>query len=468
MSAPPRRSLRTRLIAACLVIEVAMLTLVIGNTIRLVDRHMAEAAQGRLRQMEDSLAAAVPPPLAARDGGALAALAQRLGKLDAVAYVAVLDAEGIELAAAGPVPAPLPPPAADISPSARVHHARWALADGDKPLGEVRYGLSTRFLHDARRDVLIQGAAIGALAIFFSTFALVTAGVMVTARLKALTDASLRLAGGDYDSRVEVEGHDEVAALAQAFNTMAGAVDDKVSHLEASATVLRASNAELQRLTQAAATHLQDPMSTAAFHAGKLAEEIGPTLSGDARERLDLIQAGAMRARSLLTDLLNFIAIDMSPLPAGLTTDLNACAAQARQDLAEKIEAAGAKVTVDDLPAAHCDAAQVTTALRLLMENAIDHRGKEAPRVHIHASNDAGRIVVGITDNGPGVPSQLRDRIFELFETLDRRTSGTGFGLAAVRKIIRRHLGNVWITPAPGGTGLTVNFTLPKAPPGAG
>lgn len=467
MSAPPRRSLRTRLIAACLVIEVVMLALVLGNSIRLVDNHMSEAAQGRLRQMDDSLAAAMPAPLAARDGAALRAVAQRLAKLDTVAYVAVLDADGVELASAGSVPAPLPPPDADISAGALVHHARWAAAEGDKPLGEVRYGLSTRFLHDARRDVLIQGVAIGALAIFFSTFALVTVGVMVTARLKALTDASLRLAGGDRDSRVEVEGHDEVATLAHAFNTMAGAVDDKVSHLEASVTVLRASNAELQRLTQAAATHLQDPMSTAAFHAGKLAEEIGPTLSGDARERLDLIQAGAARARSLLTDLLNFIAIDMSPLPPTLTAELNACAEQARQELADKIAEAGAHVVVDDLPAAHCDAAQVTAALRLLMENAIDHRGKEAPRVHVHASTDAGRIVVGVTDNGPGVPSQLRDRIFELFETLDRRTTGTGFGLAAVRKIIRRHLGNVWITPAPGGTGLTVNFTLPKAPPQA-
>lgn len=464
MSAPPRRSLRTRLVVACMVIQVVMLVLVIGNSVRLMDRHLTEAAQGRLHQMEDSLAAAVPGPLAGRDGAALSALAQRLGGVDGTAYVVMLDAEGVELASAGAVPAPLPPPDDELD-SAPVHHARWAAVEGDRPLGEVRYGLSTRFLHDARREVLMQGAAIGALALFFSAFALVTVGVVLTARLKALTDASLRLAGGDTDSRVEVEGHDEVAALAQAFNTMAGAMDDKVSHLEASATVLRASNAELQRLTQAAATHLQDPMSTVAFHAGKLAEEVGPTLSGDARERLDLIQAGAARARGLLTDLLNFIAIDMSPLAANLTADLNECAAQARRDLADKIAEAGAEVVVDDLPAAHCDAAQVTAALRLLMENAIDHRGKEPPRVHVHASTDAGRIVVGVTDNGPGVPSQLRDRIFELFETLDRRTSGTGFGLAAVRKIIRRHLGNVWITPAPGGTGLTVNFTLPKAPP---
>lgn len=465
MSAPPRRSLRTRLIAACLAIEVVMLALVIGNSVRLVDRHLTEAAEGRLRQMEDSLAASVPAPLAARDGAALRALAQRLSRVESVAYVAVLDAEGVELAAAGTLPASLPPPDGDVSASALVHHARWAAVDGDMPLGEVRYGLSTRFLHDARRDVLTQGFAIGALAVVLSTLALATVGVMVTARLAALTDACRRLAGGDHDGRIEVEGHDEVAALGWAFNAMARAVDDKVSHLEASTTVLRASNAELQRLTQVAATHLQDPMSTVAFHAAKLAEEAGPKLSGDARERLDLIEAGAARARELLTDLLNYIAIDMSPLAAGLTADLNACAAQARQDLAEKIADSGAEVVVDDLPAAHCDADQVTAALRLLIENALDHRGKEAPRVRVHASTDAGRIVVGITDNGPGVPSQLRDRIFELFETLDRRTTGTGFGLAAVRKIIRRHLGNVWITPAPGGTGLTVNFTLPKAPP---
>lgn len=463
MSAPPRRSLRTRLIALCVAIQALMLALIIGNCVRLAERELARLAEGRLRQMEDVLATVLEPPLAAGDGAATQAALQHLGRLADVAYVAVLDGAGGTVAATGALPSPLPEPNAAPS-GAPLHHARLVLGSEDLPLAEIRYGLSTWFLGDARRDMLMQSAALGGLALFFSAFVLLTMGVVLHARITALTQANLRLAAGDYDTRLEATGEDEVAVLVRSFDTMAGAVSDKVAHLEASAGALRASNTELQRLAAITADHLQDPVRSVAECARTLAALSDGQLGGDAAGCLTAIQAGANRADDLLRELRNYIAIDMSPLPADAAADLGHCAEQARRHLAEKIAAAGAEVVIDDLPRAHGDGGQIATALRLLMENAIDHRGDEAPRVRIHASVDSGRVVVGVTDNGPGVPSEFRERIFELFETLDRRTSGAGVGLAAVRKIVRRHLGNVWITPA-AGNGLTVNFTLPKQPP---
>lgn len=460
MSAPPRRSLRTRLIALCVAIQALMLVLVIGNCLRLAERDLTRLAESRLRQMEDVLAAVLEPPLAAGDTAAAQAALQRLSRQEDVTYLAVLDGTGNVVAAAGALPSPLPEPLAAPG-GAPLHHARLMLGSEDLPLADIRYGLSTRFVGDARRDMLMQSAALGGLALFFSTFVLLTMGVVLHARVKALTQANLRLASGDCDIRLEAAGDDEVAALARSFDTMAGAVGDRVAHLEASAGALRASNAELQRLTEITATHLHDPVRSVAECADALAALTDGQLDGDAARCIAAIQAGARRSDGLLRELRNYIAIDMTPLPAAAAADLAQCAEQARQQLAAKIAAAGAEVVIDDLPRAHGDGGQITTALRLLMENAIDHRGEEAPRVRIHASVDSGRVVVGVTDNGPGVPSEFRERIFELFETLDRRTSGAGVGLAAVRKIVRRHLGNVWITPA-AGNGLTVNFTLPR------
>lgn len=459
---PLRRSLRFRLIVACVVIEGLMLSLIIGNSVRLVEHHLVQLAESRVRQLEDTFAVTLAAPLAARDHAVLRSLVQRLGGLDGIVYLALQDADGHSVATSGQPPSPLPESHDAFTDAEPVHHARSGVELYGQPLGELHYGLSTQFLRTAKRELVIQGIAIAVLEIFFTTFALVTVGVLLTARLEDLTDASLRMAAGDYGTLVEVHGEDEVAALATAFNAMAAAVSEKVAQLEASGTVLRASNAELQRLAEVTAHHLQEPVRAVVNFAQLLDTRARDRLDGEALEHLDYMMAAARRARGLLGDLQAYVAIDMTPLRPQLSADLNQCAARARDELAAKIEAAGAEIVIDDLPLAHADGAQIVTVLRLLMQNAIDHRGDEKPRIRIHASTDAGRIIVGVTDNGPGVPSEFRDRIFELFETLDRRGTGTGVGLAMVRKVVRRHLGNVWITPAAGG-GLTVNFTLPRA-----
>lgn len=460
----PHRSLRFRLIAACVVIEALMLTLIVGNSVRLVEQHLVGLAQSRVRSMEATFGITLAAPLAARDHAALRSLVQRLGGLDGVVYVALDDEAGTRVAEGGAAPAALPEPDPAFSDSRPVHHATADIALYGQPLGRLHYGLSTAFLSAAKRELAIQGVAIAVLEIFFSTFALITVGLLLTARLEALTDASLRLASGDYRTAVEVRGNDEVATLAQAFNTMAEAVSDKVEQLEATGTTLRASNAELQRLAEVTAHHLQEPVRGLANFAQLLAARAGERLDDESRSHLNFIVDGARRARSLLTDLQSYVAIDMSPLPGDAVADVGHCAEQARTELAARIEAAGATITVAELPTAHADAGQVTTVLRLLMQNALDHRGEQPPHIHVKASVDAGRVIVSVSDNGPGVPREFRERIFELFETLDRRGQGTGFGLAAVRKMVRRHLGNVWIIPNAGG-GLTVNFTLPRAAP---
>lgn len=460
-----RRSLRFRLIAACVLIEAVMLPLIIGNSIRLVEQHLVQLAQGRVRNMEQTFGISLAAPLAARDHAVLRSLIERLTDLDGIVYLALADDDGVVVASGGQVPTTLPEPDASFTDAAPVHHARSDIALYGQPLGQLHYGVATQFLQVAKRELLIQGIAIAVLEIFFSSFALVTVGVLLTARLEALTDASLRMAGGDYDTLVAVRGEDEVASLARAFNSMAGAVSDKVAQLEASGAVLRASNAELLRLSEVTAHHLQEPVRGIANFAQLLANRARDRLDGDALDYLNYIIAGAKRARGLLTDLQSYVAIDMSPVPAGLTADLAQCAERAQREMRSKIETSGAHLSIDELPRVHGDADQIVMVLRLLMENAIDHRGDATPEVRVTACADEGRVVVSVADNGPGVPSEFRERVFALFETLDRRTTGTGVGLAAVRKIVRRHLGNVWITPAGAGAGLVVHFTLPKAGP---
>lgn len=456
MTGPWRRSSRFRLITACIAIQAVMLVLLAANGIRLAERHLESALRDRAHDLESTLTAALV------DGTLPEAALRRLGTLPGLAYVVVEDEAGNRLAAAGNPPAVLPEPDPEIERP--LTHGRLDVQPEGQPPRRLHYALSSAPLTQARHEMMAQATSIGVLALFFSAFTLVSIALLLGARLKAVTAAHMRLAAGDFDTVAQPVGDGAVAALARSFNVMAGAIGDKVSQLEAGSATLRAANAELLRLADLAAHHLRDPVASLDDGASALRRLTTGKLEGEADALLERITNDSHRAHDLLNGLRSFLDIDMSPLPPAAQADLNQCAAQARQSLAERIAAIRAVITVDDLPAVHGDDVQIAEILRLLLENALDHRGERPPHIRIHASVDSGRVVVGVTDNGPGVPQQFRERVFELFETVNSGSSGTGFGLAAVRKMVRRHLGNVWITPAAaGGGGMTVNFTLPRA-----
>jgi nitrogen fixation/metabolism regulation signal transduction histidine kinase len=114
---------------------------------------------------------------------------------------------------------------------------------------------------------------------------------------------------------------------------------------------------------------------------------------------------------------------------------------------------------------AMCDRMLIRRVLANLVENAI-HAASEAghePQVRIEARTQAGTAVLTVDDNGPGVPVDARERIFDPYMTT--KEHGTGLGLAIVRKIVLDHGGDVHVSdqPSPLG-GARLEVTLPTAP----
>lgn len=112
----------------------------------------------------------------------------------------------------------------------------------------------------------------------------------------------------------------------------------------------------------------------------------------------------------------------------------------------------------------HGNAAQLTSVVRNLLDNACRHA---TTRVDVHVSVDGPEVVLVVDDDGPGVPPEERERVFERFTRLDegrsRDAGGVGLGLAMVRTIAERHGGHVAIEDAPiGGARFVVR--LPAAP----
>ena len=100
-----------------------------------------------------------------------------------------------------------------------------------------------------------------------------------------------------------------------------------------------------------------------------------------------------------------------------------------------------------------------------LLDNALKYGGPE-PRVDVHVRvRDRGRIVTRIMDNGAGVPSELRRKIFRIFfrggNELERRHKGTGLGLYISKNIVEAHRGKIAGFNNGNGGGATFVITLP-------
>ena len=107
----------------------------------------------------------------------------------------------------------------------------------------------------------------------------------------------------------------------------------------------------------------------------------------------------------------------------------------------------------------------VETVFRNLMDNAIKYAG-DPPQVEVQVHvTDRGRVLTRISDNGDGVPAELRKRIFGLFfragSELTRRQKGTGLGLYIVNTLVRQMKGRVSVHDRPGQTGSVFEVDLP-------
>jgi len=134
---------------------------------------------------------------------------------------------------------------------------------------------------------------------------------------------------------------------------------------------------------------------------------------------------------------------------------------QALINLRGSIEASGALVTHDKLPAVMADETQLVQLFQNLVGNAIKYQGPGIPEVHVGAKNGGNTWTFSVKDNGLGINPQYFDRIFGMFQRLHKRDEfdGTGIGLAICKKIVERHGGSISVESQPG-HGSTFRFAL--------
>lgn len=233
-------------------------------------------------------------------------------------------------------------------------------------------------------------------------------------------------------------------------------------------TALQRSHEEMSRLSEVTAHHLQEPVRRLVSFAQLLRRRLAARADGGADEGTGItftsLEAEALHMRDLIRDVQIYLAAGQ---PARDETVLDP-AAVANEEITQRsalLESIGARATVEPMPPVRVERRRLRRVLDVLLDNAIRFRHPERPlRVTVTARREGGRVIFRVSDNGPGIPAEFRERVFRLFERLhpESDTRGTGIGLSIVRRIVESSGGGVLIEECPGG-GTCVIFDLPAA-----
>jgi diguanylate cyclase (GGDEF)-like protein/PAS domain S-box-containing protein len=240
MPLPFHRSLRFRLLVASVLIEAIMLSVLVGNSVRLIREHLVRQAEVRIHAIELAYKTALAVPLASRDYVTLRDILEGWRTAADIRYLAVTDNQGQILAAVDWNKQNRLPAATSINDAGDIIHVVFPVEYQGVQYGRAHYGLSSAFLQDARDTLFRQSITIAVIEMTLTFLLLLATGYWLTRDFSALADASLRIGSGDLDVRVPLHGDDEVTAVSRSFNAMAGAVQARVRDLADSEQRFRA------------------------------------------------------------------------------------------------------------------------------------------------------------------------------------------------------------------------------------
>jgi PAS domain S-box-containing protein len=221
---------------------------------------------------------------------------------------------------------------------------------------------------------------------------------------------------------------------------------------------LERSNEELTQFAYVASHDLSEPLRVIAGHVELLARRYEGQLDENADRYIAFAVDGCTRMRVLIEDLLTYSRAGREvEFRAVNVTDVMD---QVRRNLEPALAESGGSLIVDgELPTLSADGAQLVQAFTNLVANSLKYsRPGLPPAVHVSADHDGNSWRIEIADNGVGVPSVHRERIFRIFQRLHGRdVPGTGIGLAICRKIVERNQGSIEVGESSyGGAAFTI------------
>jgi signal transduction histidine kinase len=265
--------------------------------------------------------------------------------------------------------------------------------------------------------------------------------------LEALKAATARVGQGDFGVRADVQRSSMLEPIATAFNGMAGRVQ-----------ALLQSHRDLEH---GVAHELRTPLAQLKFDM-----ELARTTDSVAEreDRFESMRRDVVELEELVNELLVLATLREAPpyrpreVPAGELLD------EVLRRAHDEVRASGRSIALEPprhLPASLvCDSKYLSRALANILRNAVRYARS---RVAVTVESAGPRTTISIDDDGPGVPPQERERLFEPFTRLEgsrgRDSGGVGLGLAIVRSVAEWHGGEARISDSPlGGARVSISW----------
>jgi signal transduction histidine kinase len=294
----------------------------------------------------------------------------------------------------------------------------------------------------------------------------------------ALADQVREVVSGDVHRPVRADGPREIVELGADVEAMRLHISREVDllqdvnrRLDEQARDLERSNRDLEQFAYVASHDLQEPLRKVSSFCQLLQRRYGGQLDERADQYIGFAVDGAQRMQRLINDLLAFSRVGRST-SAFEPVDLREIGLAAAAQLETTRTELDGEIVVGDLPRVPGDAALLRQLLLNLFGNGLKfHRPDVAPVVRVDAHRAGGFWEFAVTDNGIGVEPEYADKVFVIFQRLHGRDlySGTGIGLALVKKIVEFHGGRVWLDTTPRTEpGTVIRFTLPVEDAGDG
>ncbi len=225
---------------------------------------------------------------------------------------------------------------------------------------------------------------------------------------------------------------------------------------------LELSNKELESFSYSVSHDLRAPLRAIDGFTRILIDDYAGALDPEGKRFLTYVETNAQQLGRLMDDLLGYYRLSKAHLNK-TTLDTNELirVVIAETTLAQPVE--GADFRVESLEPAYGDPVLLRQAFGQLISNAIKFRGEKKLVVRVRSESTPHETIYSVGDNGRGFDMQYANKLFKVFQKLQRAedASGNGIGLAIVQRIATRHGGRVWAEATPQ-KGATFFLALPK------
>lgn len=292
-----------------------------------------------------------------------------------------------------------------------------------------------------------------------------------TARIDKLANAARALEQGHLETRVIIEGEDEVAQLQGSFNSMAAQIQQTLTELQIERDKVTALLKSRQDLVAGVSHELRTPVAVIRGYTENLLQT-GPTRTEeDTQQQLEIMEKEILRLQALLDDLFTLSRVEVGKLtihcqPLNLADSINQAVATFAPIAwrTRRVEISAQVPT--DLPAVNADETRLTQILTNLIRNAIRYTSPGG-LVLLSAAAEDHFVRLDVRDTGEGIAPEVLDHIWERYYQAPEvqnsdQTDSAGLGLALVKELTEAMHGTVSVTSIVG-EGSCFSIFLPCA-----